>query len=126
MKYMTAEPFRIKVVEHVKKTTKAERQALLQEAGYNAFRLRAEDVYIDCLTDSGYTAMSANQWSAMMKGDESYAGAPSWERMKSTIKSLTGYHFVLPTDTPLKSLQEHEIPDQQLDPNSFAFSDQHS
>ena len=71
MKYMTAEPFRIKMVEPIKKTTKAERQQWLKEAQYNAFRLRAENVYVDCITDSGTSAMSQDQWSAMFQGDES-------------------------------------------------------
>ena len=78
MKYMTAEPFRIKMVEPIKKTTKAYRQECLKKAQYNAFRLRAEDVYIDCITDSGTSAMSQDQWSAMFQGDESYAGCKSW------------------------------------------------
>lgn len=97
MKYMTAEPFKIKVIEHIKKTTKAERQALLKEAGYNAFRLKAEDVYIDCLTDSGTSAMSANQWSAMMLGDESYAGCKSFYRLEESVQDVFGMPYVQPT-----------------------------
>lgn len=97
MKYMTAEPFRIKVVEHVKKTTRAERQEKLKEAGFNAFRLRAEDVYIDCLTDSGYTAMSANQWGAMMMGDEAYAGCRGFYRLEESVQDVFGMPHVQPT-----------------------------
>ena len=97
MKYMTAEPFRIKVVEHVKKTTKAQRQDMLKEAGYNAFRLRAEDVYVDCLTDSGYSAMSANQWAAMMIGDEAYAGCRSFYRLEESVRDVFGMPFLQPT-----------------------------
>jgi len=97
MKYMTAEPFRIKVVEHIKKTTKAERLKWLQEAQYNAFRLRAENVYIDCLTDSGTSAMSSNQWSALMLGDESYAGCKSFYRLEESVQDVFGMPHVQPT-----------------------------
>ncbi len=97
MKYMTAEPFRIKVVEHVRKTTIAERREYLMEAGYNAFRLKADNVYVDCLTDSGTTAMSANQWSAMMLGDESYAGCRSFYKFEASVQDVFGMPFVQPT-----------------------------
>ena len=97
MEYMTAEPFRIKVVEHIQKSTREERQQYLKEAGYNAFRLKAENVYVDCLTDSGTTAMSANQWAAMMLGDESYAGCRSFYRFEESVKDVFGMDYVQPT-----------------------------
>lgn len=97
MKYMTAEPFRIKMVEHVKKTTKAERQQFLAEAQFNAFRLKAEDVYIDCLTDSGTSAMSNEQWAALMLGDESYAGCKSFYKLEKSVQDVFGMEYVQPT-----------------------------
>ncbi|MCH4886355.1 aminotransferase class I/II-fold pyridoxal phosphate-dependent enzyme [Acidaminobacter sp. JC074] len=97
MKYMTAEPFRIKVVEPVKKTTKAERQKWLQEARYNAFTLKAENVYIDCITDSGTSAMSTEQWAAMMLGDESYAGCKSFYKLQASARDVFGIENVQPT-----------------------------
>lgn len=97
MKYMTAEPFRIKVVEPVKKTTKEERQRWLKEAGYNAFKLRAENVYVDCLTDSGTSAMSTQQWAAMMQGDESYAGCKSFYNLEASARDVFGIDHVQPT-----------------------------
>ena len=98
MDYKTIiEPFRIKMVEPIRMTTEKEREKLLKEAKNNLFLLKAEDVIIDFLTDSGTAAMSSQQWSGMMVGDESYAGAKSWEKMESTIKDLTGYSHVLPT-----------------------------
>ena len=97
MKYVTAEPFRIKVVEHLKRTTKAERQAILREAEYNVFRIKSENVYIDCLTDSGCSAMSANQWAAMMVGDESYAGSRSFYALESSVQDIFGMPYVQPT-----------------------------
>ncbi|MCH4886444.1 aminotransferase class I/II-fold pyridoxal phosphate-dependent enzyme [Acidaminobacter sp. JC074] len=97
MKYMTAEPFRIKVVEPVKKTTKEERQAWLQEAGYNAFKLKAENVYVDCITDSGTSAMSTEQWAAMMLGDESYAGCKSFYKLEESARDVFGIKNVQPT-----------------------------
>ncbi len=97
MKYMTAEPFRIKMVEPIKKTTKAQRQQWLQEAQFNAFRLRAENVYVDCITDSGTSAMSQDQWSAMFQGDESYAGCKSFYRLEASAQDVFGMKYVQPT-----------------------------
>ncbi len=94
---MTAEPFRIKMVEKVKMTTKEERQKYLKDAGYNAFRLRAENVYVDCLTDSGTSAMSSEQWAALMLGDESYAGCKSFYKLEESVQDIFGMPMVQPT-----------------------------
>src|SRR5690606_8692850 len=91
------EPFRIKVVEKVKMTTRAERQTALAKAHLNLFNIPAEDVYIDLLTDSGTNAMSDEQWSGMMRGDESYAGAKSYYRFEKAVQDLMGFEYVLPT-----------------------------
>ena len=91
------EPFRIKSIEPLGITTLEQRQAALQRAGLNVFQIRAEEVLIDLLTDSGTGAMSAAQWGAMMVGDESYAGSRSFYKYEGQIKKITGYKFVLPT-----------------------------
>ncbi len=91
------EPFRIKTVEKIKMTTESERKELIDKAKYNTFLLSAEDVIIDLLTDSGTSAMSADQWAGILKGDESYAGARSWYKMKEVVQNMTGYEFILPT-----------------------------
>jgi tyrosine phenol-lyase len=91
------EPFRIKTVEPIKMTTVEERKILIKQAHYNLFSLASDDVLIDLLTDSGTGAMSTNQWAALMKGDESYAGSPSYYRFENAIKDLMPFKHVIPT-----------------------------
>jgi len=91
------EPFRIKVVEPIRMTTRDEREEILRRANFNLFRIHADDVLIDLLTDSGTGAMSSLQWSGVMKGDESYAGAKSWYVLEDSVRSLTGFEHILPT-----------------------------
>ena len=91
------EPFRIKTVESIDMSTMEQRIKFLEDAYYNPFFLKSEQVIIDFLTDSGTSAMSNNQWAAMMQGDESYAGAKSWERFEKAVHDLTGMPYILPT-----------------------------
>jgi tryptophanase len=91
------EPFRIKSVEPIKFTTEPERVSILKKASYNPFLIRAEDVLIDLLTDSGTSAMSAKQWAGIMDGDESYAGSKSFFRFERVVKDLTGLKHIIPT-----------------------------
>ncbi len=92
-----AESWKIKMVEPIRKSTREEREQWLKECDYNVFMLKSEQVYIDCITDSGTGAMSDRQWAAMMMGDESYAGARSFFNLKETITRITGFEYVLPT-----------------------------
>lgn len=91
------EPFRIKSVEPIKFTTEPERVSILKRASYNPFLIRAEDVLIDLLTDSGTSAMSAKQWAGIMDGDESYAGSKSFFRFETVVRNLTGLKHIIPT-----------------------------
>jgi tyrosine phenol-lyase len=91
------EPFRIKSVEPLRWTTPSQREQILETAGYNLFQIRAHDILIDLLTDSGTSAMSTEQWAAMMRGDESYAGSESFYRFEQAVRALTGFQHVIPT-----------------------------
>ena len=91
------EPFKIKSVEPLRFTSRSERESILAKAGYNLFGIRAEDVLIDLLTDSGTTAMSARQWGGMIEGDESYAGSKSFYQLEKKVKDLTGFRHLIPT-----------------------------
>jgi tryptophanase len=90
------EPFRIKSVEPLRHTTPQERERFLEDAGYNLFQIRARDILIDLLTDSGTSAMSTEQWAAIMRGDESYAGSESFFRLKRVVDDLTGFRHMMP------------------------------
>src|SRR5437879_5912300 len=91
------EPFKIKMIEPIKLTTREQREAILRQAAFNVFQIPAEDVIIDLLTDSGTAAMSSEQWAGMLRGDESYAGARSWYHFEKVLRDLTGMPHILPT-----------------------------
>ena len=92
-----AEPYKIKMVEHIKRSTQEQRLKWIQEADYNLFNLSSDKVFIDVLTDSGTGAMSDRQWAEMMIGDESYAGSSSFLKLKEIVKKITGFNYFLPT-----------------------------
>jgi len=97
MKLPYAEPYKIKVVEKLYRSTQKDREQWIKEANYNLFNLKSQHVFIDCLTDSGTGAMSDEQWAEMMRGDESYAGSRSFEKLKKTVNRITGFKYFLPT-----------------------------
>ena len=92
-----AESYKIKMVESIRKSTRSQREQWIKDAHFNLFNLKSDHVFIDLLTDSGTGAMSDKQWSAIMEGDESYAGARSYYKLKEAIEDITGFPYFLPT-----------------------------
>lgn len=117
-------PYKIKMVEPIELISKEERIQRLKEAGYNPFRLRSEDVYIDLLTDSGTGAMSHFQWAALMKGDEAYAGSRSFYRLEKVVKDITGYKYIMPAHQG-RGAEQVVIPELVTHDNMYFISNIH-
>ena len=97
MEKLHPEPWRVKVVEPIRRIERGEREARLRAAGYNVFGIASEDIYIDLLTDSGTSAMSDAQWAGLMRGDESYAGGRNYYHFEDTVRDIFGLPHVIPT-----------------------------
>lgn len=119
-----AEPFKIKMVEPIKKISKDEREVRLKNAGYNPFSLKADDVYIDLLTDSGTGAMSDRQWAGIMLGDESYAGSKSFYKLEKIAQEITGCKYIIPTHQG-RGAEQVVFPNLVKKPGDYVLSNMH-